>query len=57
MRVIQQNRKFPAHRVVNRNGMLHRQTTFRKWKMRCKKLLGGRIKVKKDEVVEFKKLF
>lgn len=52
-----QKSKVPAHRVVNRNGMLtgkhHFSTPFQMQEL----LEKEGIKVKKDKVVEFKKLF
>lgn len=49
--------KVPAHRVVNRNGMLSGKHHFAT-PTRMKELLEKEgIKVKKDTVVDFKKLF
>jgi methylated-DNA-protein-cysteine methyltransferase-like protein len=49
--------KVPAHRVVNRNGMLSGKHHF-ETPTRMKELLEKEgVKVKKDQVVDFKKLF
>jgi methylated-DNA-protein-cysteine methyltransferase-like protein len=49
--------KVPAHRVVNRNGVLtgkhHFSTPYRMQEL----LEKEKVKVKKDKVVDFKKLF
>ncbi len=49
--------KVPAHRVVNRNGLLtgkhHFETPFQMQEL----LEKEKIKVKEDKVIEFKKLF
>ena len=49
--------KIPAHRVVNRNGLLsgkhHFETPYKMQEL----LEKEKIKVKDDKVVEFKKLF
>lgn len=47
----------PAHRVVNRNGELTGRHHFGDPKLMQKMLEREGIKVKKDKVVEFKKLF
>lgn len=52
-----QKNKVPAHRVVNRNGLLTGKHHFGS-PDRMKKLLEAEgIKVKKDQVVNFKELF
>ena len=49
--------KIPAHRVVNRNGMLSGKSHF-ETPTRMQELLEKEgIKVKNDKVVDFKKLF
>jgi methylated-DNA-protein-cysteine methyltransferase-like protein len=49
--------KVPAHRVVNRNGMLSGKHHF-ETPTRMKELLEKEgVKVKQDQVVDFKKLF
>jgi methylated-DNA-protein-cysteine methyltransferase-like protein len=49
--------KVPAHRVVNRNGMLSGKHHF-ETPTRMKELLEKEgVKVNKDQVVDFKKLF
>lgn len=49
--------KVPAHRVVNRNGLLsgkhHFETPFKMQEL----LEKEKVKVKEDKVVDFKKLF
>ena len=49
--------KVPAHRVVNRNGLLtgkhHFETPFQMQEL----LEKEKIKVKEDKIIEFKKLF
>ena len=49
--------KVPAHRVVNRNGLLsgkhHFQTPFKMQEL----LEKEKIKVKEDKIISFKKLF
>ena len=49
--------KVPAHRVVNRNGLLtgkhHFETPFKMEEL----LKKEKIKVEKDKVIDFKKLF
>lgn len=47
----------PAHRVVNRNGELTGKHHFGHPDLMQKMLEKEKIKVKKDKVVEFKKLF
>jgi len=49
--------KVPAHRVVNRNGMLSGQAHFGTPTLMEELLQKEKIKVKKDTVVEFEKLF
>ncbi|MEO6290232.1 MAG: MGMT family protein [Ginsengibacter sp.] len=49
--------KVPAHRVVNRNGMLSGKTHFATSTLMEELLLKEKIKVQKDTVVDFEKLF
>jgi methylated-DNA-protein-cysteine methyltransferase-like protein len=49
--------KVPAHRVVNRNGMLTGKHHFKPPGLMEKLLKKEGIKVKDDKVVEFEKLF
>lgn len=49
--------KVPAHRVVNRNGMLSGKHHFSPPGLMEKLLKKEGIKVKNDQVVDFKKLF
>lgn len=49
--------KVPAHRVVNRNGMLTGKFHFSPPEKMEKLLKKEGIKVKNDQVVDFKKLF
>ena len=49
--------KVPAHRVVNRNGMLTGKHHFKPPGLMEKLLKKEGIKVKNDKVVEFEKLF
>ena len=49
--------KVPAHRVVNRQGMLTGKHAFDHPYMMQELLEKEKIKVKKDQVQEFKKLF
>ncbi len=49
--------KVPAHRVVNRNGMLTGKHHFNPPGMMETLLKKEGVKVKNDQVVEFKKLF
>ncbi len=49
--------KVPAHRVVNRNGMLSGKAHFATPGLMEELLLKEKIKVEKDTVVDFKKLF
>jgi methylated-DNA-protein-cysteine methyltransferase-like protein len=49
--------KIPAHRVVNRNGMLTGKHHFGEPDLMQKLLEKEGIKVKDDTVVDFKKLF
>src|SRR5450432_3492036 len=48
--------KVPAHRVVNRNGMLSGQAHFATPTLMKELLLKEKIKVEKDTVVDFEKL-
>ena len=52
-----QKKKVPAHRVVNRNGDLTGKHHFANPFQMQELLEKEKIKVKKDRVVEFKKLF
>ena len=52
-----QKKYVPAHRVVNRNGELTGKHHFGHPKMMQKLLEKEGIKVKKDTIVDFKKLF
>jgi methylated-DNA-protein-cysteine methyltransferase-like protein len=47
----------PAHRVVNRNGMLSGKHHFATPTLMEEKLLKEKIKVENDQVVDFKSLF
>jgi methylated-DNA-protein-cysteine methyltransferase-like protein len=49
--------KVPAHRVVNRNGMLTGKAHFATPTLMEELLLKEKIKVKNDTVVDFEKLF
>jgi methylated-DNA-protein-cysteine methyltransferase related protein len=49
--------KVPAHRVVNRNGMLSGRVHFATPTLMEELLLKEKIKVEKDTVVGFEKLF
>jgi len=49
--------KVPAHRVVNRNGMLTGKFHFNPPGMMEQLLKKEGVKVKNDQVVDFKKLF
>lgn len=49
--------KVPAHRVVNRKGMLSGKAYFATPNLMEELLLKEKIKVKDDTVVDFKKLF
>ena len=51
------NPKVPAHRVVNRNGMLSGKAHFGIPTLMEELLLKEKIKVEKDMVVDFEKLF
>jgi methylated-DNA-protein-cysteine methyltransferase related protein len=53
----QVNPKIPAHRVVNRNGMLSGKHHFKPAGSMEKLLRKEGIKVKDDMIVDFKKLF
>jgi methylated-DNA-protein-cysteine methyltransferase-like protein len=50
-------RKVPAHRVVNRNGMLSGKMHFATPTTMQELLEKEKIKVKKDTIVDFEKLF
>ncbi len=52
-----QKKHVPAHRVVNRNGMLSGKHHFSTPYMMQELLEKEGIKVKKDKVVDFEKLF
>lgn len=52
-----QEKYVPAHRVVNRNGMLTGKHHFATPDQMQQLLEKERIKVKKDKIVDFKKLF
>jgi methylated-DNA-protein-cysteine methyltransferase related protein len=52
-----QKPKVPAHRVVNRNGMLTGKHHFGTPTLMQELLEKEGVKVKKDKVVEFKKIF
>jgi len=47
----------PAHRVVNRNGMLSGKHHFATPTLMEERLLKEKIKVKNDKVVDFEKIF
>jgi methylated-DNA-protein-cysteine methyltransferase related protein len=49
--------KVPAHRVLNRNGMLTGKAHFATATLMEELLLKEKIKVEKDTVVDFQKLF
>ncbi|HJY23398.1 MAG TPA: MGMT family protein, partial [Hanamia sp.] len=49
--------KVPAHRVLNRNGMLTGKAHFATPTLMEELLLKERIKVENDTVVDFEKLF
>jgi methylated-DNA-protein-cysteine methyltransferase-like protein len=49
--------KVPAHRVLNRNGMLTGKAHFATTTLMEELLLKEKIKVENDTVVDFKKLF
>lgn len=51
------NRNVPAHRVVNRNGLLTGKHHFGGPKVMQQLLESEKIKVKNDKVVNFEKLF
>ena len=51
------NRNIPAHRVVNRNGLLTGKHHFGGPKVMQQLLESEKIKVKNDQVVKFEKLF
>lgn len=53
----EQSPKVPAHRVLNRNGLLTGKQHFGAADAMQKLLEREGIQVKKDQVVEFKKLF
>lgn len=49
--------KIPAHRVVNRNGMLSGKAHFSTPTLMEELLLKEKVKVEKDTVIDFEKLF
>ena len=49
--------KVPAHRVVNRNGMLSKKAHFETPHQMEALLLKEKIKVKKEIIIDFEKLF
>jgi methylated-DNA-protein-cysteine methyltransferase-like protein len=49
--------KVPAHRVVNRNGMLSGKAHFATPTLMEELLLKEKVKIEKDTVVDFDKLF
>jgi methylated-DNA-protein-cysteine methyltransferase related protein len=49
--------KVPAHRVVNRNGMLSGKAHFATPELMEKLLKKEKIRVEKDTIVDFEKLF
>ena len=49
--------KVPAHRVVNRNGMLSGKAHFKTPELMEELLRKEKIKVEKDTVVDFEKLY
>jgi methylated-DNA-protein-cysteine methyltransferase-like protein len=49
--------KVPAHRVVNRNGMLSGKAHFKTPNLMEELLKKEKIKVEKDTIVDFEKLF
>lgn len=49
--------KVPAHRVVNRNGLLTGKGHFNPPSIMQERLEKEKIKIKNDQVVEFNKLF
>jgi methylated-DNA-protein-cysteine methyltransferase-like protein len=49
--------KVPAHRVVNRNGMLSGKTHFSTPTLMEELLNQEKIKVEEDTIVDFKKIF
>jgi methylated-DNA-protein-cysteine methyltransferase related protein len=49
--------KVPAHRVVNRNGMLSGKSHFATPTLMEELLLKEKIKIEKDTIVDFEKLF
>ncbi len=50
-------KKIPAHRVVNRNGMLSGKMHFKTPETMEQLLLKESIKVKEDKIIDFEKLF
>ncbi|MGZ3882585.1 MAG: MGMT family protein [Bacteroidia bacterium] len=52
-----QKKKVPAHRVVNRNGVLSGKHHFATPYQMQELLEKEKVKVKKDKVVDFEKLF
>ena len=53
----QQTRKVPAHRVVNRNGMLTGKHHFATPTLMEELLLKEKIKVKEETIIDFEKYF
>ena len=49
--------KVPAHRVVNRNGMLSGKAHFATPTLMEELLLKEKIKIEKDTIIDFEKLF
>ena len=49
--------KVPAHRVVNRNGMLTGKAHFATPTLMEKLLIKEKIKIKDDTIIDFEKLF
>ncbi len=52
-----QEEHIPAHRVLNRNGMLTGKAAFQGEKVMEELLVSEGVKVVNDKVVDFKKLF
>jgi methylated-DNA-protein-cysteine methyltransferase-like protein len=57
MNAAHSDKKIPAHRVVNRNGLLTGKMHFSSPDEMQKRLEKEGIKVKKDQVADFEKLF
>lgn len=57
MNAAHSNKKVPAHRVVNRNGLLTGRHHFETPTTMQKRLEKEGIKVKKDQVQDFEKVF